>query len=222
MLEINKIYNIDCLEGLKQIEDKSIDLLLTDIPYGLKIGNMNFIKCRTGGVAERTDYSKHNVEWDNRTLNKEEVNELLRISKQQVIFGGNFIANHLPISRCWVVWDKKTEDKYTNDFSDCELIYTSFNKPSRMIRYLWNGMLQDNMKNKEKRVHPTQKPVAVVRTLLEWFSKENDLILDSFIGSGTTALACKQLKRNFIGFEINKEYCDITNKRLEQTNLTKW
>jgi site-specific DNA-methyltransferase (adenine-specific) len=218
---LNQVINCDCRERLRELEDKSIDLILTDSPYGIDIGSMNFVTSGPikVGAAYRNDYSDHDCSWDTATLNAEDIKEFMRVSKNQVIFGANQFSNLLPPSRCWVVWDKKTEDKYANDYADCELIWTSFNKPSRVIRYLWSGMLQEHMNSKEKRFHPTQKPEEVMRKLILMFSKEGDIILDPFIGSGTTAIACKALKRNYIGFEINPKYCKIANQRLSQKHL---
>ena len=218
-MEINKIYQMDFREFLKQFQDKEIDLLLIDPPYGIDIGSMNFTKSIVGGVAKRTDYRGHNKEWDKTTLSKEDIDELIRVSKNQIIFGANHFAHLLPASKCWVVWDKRTAEKYNNDFADCELIWTSFAKPARIIRWLWSGMLQGDMKNKEKRVHPTQKPLYVIKKLIEMFSKETDLIVDCFAGSGTTLLASKELKRNWIGCELQEEYVKITKERLSQESL---
>ncbi len=217
MIEQNKIYCTDALTFLKQIPDKQIDLMLIDPPYGINIGKMNYTRSIKGGVAKRTDYSTHNTDWDKETLNQETITEIMRVSKNQIIFGANHFAQLLPPSKCWVVWDKRTADKYNNDFADCELIWTSFNKPARIIRWLWSGMLQGDMKHKEKRVHPTQKPIFVLQRLIEMFSNENDLICDCFMGSGTTAVACKKLKRNFIGCEIQSEYVKIAEDRLNDS-----
>jgi site-specific DNA-methyltransferase (adenine-specific) len=147
---------------------------------------MNFVTSgaiKVGG-AYRNDYSNHPTKWDEKGLTEQYFKEIQRISKNQIIFGANHFANILPNSRCWLVWDKRTDKKYNNDFADCELIWTSFNKPSRMIRFLWSGMLQGDMKNKEKRIHPTQKPVIVMREIIEKFTNENDLVLDPFLGGG--------------------------------------
>lgn len=206
----------DCLELMKEIPDKSIDLVITDPPYGISIGKMNFTQSgaiKVGG-AYRNDYSHLNLKWDDNRLSYDILKELFRTSNNQIIFGGNYIADMLPPSKCWVVWDKRVDDKYSNDFADCELIWTSFNKPSKMIRFLWSGMLQNDMSHKEERVHPTQKPIDVIKIIINRFSKEGETILDPFLGSGTTLRACRETNRNGIGFEINPDYEPIIRKRL--------
>ena len=216
---LNKIICGDCLEVMKKLPDKCVDLVLTDPPYGIDIGKMNFTNSTTGGVCKRNDY-KGKADWDKTTPTKEYFDEIIRISREQIIFGGNYFTEYLPSSGCWLVWDKRTDDKYSNDFADLEMAWTSFKKPSRIIRYLWSGMLQGNMKDKEKREHPTQKPVPVIKQILNKFSDANDTILDPFLGSGTTAVAAAQLGRNFIGIEISKEYCDIAEQRLKNLQPT--
>ena len=217
-LPINQVLQGDCLEVMKTLPDNSVDLILTDPPYGIDIGKMNFTNSIIGGVAKRNNY-KGISDWDKFTPSKEYFDEMIRVSKKQVIFGGNYFADKLPPSGQWVVWDKRVEDKYSNDFADCELAWTSENKPSRIIRFLWSGMMQGDMKNKEVRFHPTQKPLFVIKKIIDMFSKENDIILDPFLGSGTTAVACQNIHRNFIGIEISEEYCKIARERLRQQTL---
>lgn len=137
-----------------------------------------------------------------------------RVSKNQIIFGGNYFAENLSNSSCWIVWDKDNAESF---FADCELAWTSFPTAIRKFKWKWMGMLQENMGNaKEFRHHPTQKPLALMEFCLQNYSKENDLILDCFLGSGTTAVACKKLNRRFIGIEISSDYCKIAEDRLKQ------
>ena len=221
MVELNKLYNDDCMKILKDIPDNFFDCAIIDPPYGIKINKMNFVKSgavKVGG-AYRNDYTDHPTDWDENGLGLEQFKEIQRISKNQIIFGANNFSKFLPNSRCWVVWDKRVEEKYNNDFSDCELIWTSFDKPARIIRWLWSGMLQGDMKNKEKRLHPTQKPLFVMKKLIEMFTKEGDKIIDCFMGTGTTCLACKQLKRDFVGVELEEKYFKIAQDRLKQEVL---
>ena len=168
MIELNKIHNMDCLEYMKTVPDNFYDLCLTDPPYGIKINKMNFVTSgavKVGG-AYRNDYSKHNTEWDNFTPSIEYFNEIKRISKQQIIFGGNYFTDFLEPTPSWLIWDKRTEDKYSNDFADCEMAWNSDKKPARIYRFLYSGMLQQDMKNKDKRYHPTQKPVELFKMIL--------------------------------------------------------
>jgi len=220
-MEINKIYNMDAFEFLKTLSDKSIDLLLIDPPYNLfKIGgNKPFgnAKTKIGGdnICKAKEYPF--IDWD-LELSKEQIQELFRVSKNQIIFGFEHLSDKLPKSRGIYCWDKMRGDGTT--FSDFELIWTSFDKKAEFIRFKWNGMLKDSWEvEKNIRYHPTQKPIEIIKVLIKNHSKEGDLVLDCFLGSGTTTHACKQLNRKFIGVEISKEYCDIAKKRLEQNTL---
>jgi len=205
-----ELLNMDCMEYLKGCEDNSFDLAIVDPPYGIgmsggKIGGDNF------GISK--DYKNFHGD-DLVSPDIEYFVELQRISKDQVIWGANhFIDKIGKSSPCWIVWDKDN----TGNFADCELAYTSFKTAVRKFQYRWNGMLQGDMKAKEYRYHPTQKPVGLIRELIS--CNEGKLVLDCFMGSGTTAVACKELSRDFIGFELDKEYCDIATKRLKQSSL---
>lgn len=211
-MELNKIYCGDCLEIMKTFPDKSIDLVLTDPPYGIgayKTGSMG------GGVlAKQSKFSP--TDWDNDIPKKEYFDEMFRISKNQIIFGGNYFVEYLKNSPCWIVWDKDNGD---NNFADCELAWTSFNTAVRKFKFRWQGMLQENMKEKEIKYHPTQKPVALIRWILQNYSKDTDIILDAYAGSGSTLVAAQNLHRNFIGIEISPEYCKIAEERLKQQTL---
>jgi DNA modification methylase len=217
MLELNRIYCGDCLDLMKEMPDKSVDLVLTDPPYGIgEAAGKN--KNRGGPVfgkkqnfVDAVDYG--NLEWDNAPPSEEYFNEMFRISKNQIIFGGNFFD--FPPSSCWIVWDKDNGD---NDFADCELAWTSFKSAVRKFTWRWNGLLQEDMAHKEKREHPTQKPLPLMEWCLQKYSESGDLILNPFLGSGTTAVACKKLGRNFIGIEKEPAYVGIALKRLEKVN----
>lgn len=153
---------------------------------------------------------------DSRIPSKEVFQEMIRISKNQIIFGGNYFTEHLPPSSCWIVWDKDNAESF---FADCELAWTSFNTAVRKIKWKWFGMLQEDMKNKEVRYHPTQKPVEVFRWILEKYSKPDEIIFDPFLGSGTSAIAAKMCNRKYIGVEISDEYCAIARQRVASTPL---
>lgn len=200
----------DCLKEMKKMPDKSVDLVLTDPPYGIGIASKGTVG--GGKLAKVTNYG--NQEWDNKIPNKDYFNEMFRISKNQIIFGGNYFVEYLYNSPCWIVWNKERSDA---NFADCELAWTSFKSPTKKVRFKWDGMLQGNMKEKEKRYHPTQKPVSIMAWILRKYSKENDLICDPFFGSCPVGIACKELNRRFIGIEINKEYYDIAQKRIANT-----
>lgn len=206
---INTIINDDCINILKKLPDKSIDLILTDPPYG--IGESLGKNKLRGGLAKAKDYG--NKDWDKEIPSKEIFTEMFRVSKNQIIFGGNYFVEYLKNSPCWIVWNKNNEK---TDFADCELAWTSFKTAVKKYDWTWNGMLQQNMKNKDIRIHPTQKPRGLFEKIILNYSKENDLILDCFSGSGTTAVACYNTNRRFICIEKDKEYYKKSIERLEE------
>ena len=214
MFELNKIYCMDCLEGMKQIPDKSIDLILTDPPYGI----LNGISTLGGPGTKNVKNKNYGVTlWDNKP-DKKVINEFFRLSNNIICFGGEHLSDILPQSKGWIVWDKIIPDGM--NFSQCELIWTSYKKPIKIIRHRWHGFLNDNkFIETEKRFHITQKPLELIYKLVKMYSDVGDLVVDPFMGSGTTAVACKQLGRDFIGFELCQEYVDIANKRLCQETL---
>ena len=200
------LYQGDCAVILPQLPD--FDLILTDPPYGINaaagIGKF--------GVAKFKDCTGDT--WDNTTPPQWLLGLVLTKGTNQIIFGGNYF--NLPPSSCWLVWDK---DNGKSDFADCELVWTSFSSAVRKIRYRWQGMLQENMKYKDYRQHPTQKPVAVMRWIIENYSSKDSTILDPFMGSGTTLVAAKQLGREAVGIEISEKYCEIARKKLAEAQV---
>lgn len=157
------------------------------------------------------------MNWDVK-ITKEQLKEIFRVSKNQIIFGAEHISHLLPQSRGWYCWDKLRPDGTT--FAECEMIWTSIDQPAKMIRFRWNGMIRENVDvEKEKRYHPTQKPIEVMRQLIKNHTEPGDLICDPFMGSGSTAVACNQLGRRFVGIEISDEYCQIARQRLSQESL---
>ena len=156
----------ECYDIIKNNNINNIDVVITDPPYGINI-------CKNGHVGgshccKVTNYNKQN--WDKK-LDKKYIDLMLSISKNQIIFGGNYYANWLPPSSNWIVWDK---DNGKTNFADCELAWTSFNLAVRKIKFKWQGMLQEDMKNKEKRYHPTQKPIFVMSWIIDsYIAKRN-------------------------------------------------
>lgn len=155
---MNIVYNMDCMEYMRTLPDKAFDLAVVDPPYGIGESGKNN-KSRTK-LAKAQDY-KPFAGLDKSPPNKECFLELARVSKNQIIFGANHFADKLPhpASSCWIVWDKENGG---NDFADCELAYTSFRTAVRIFRFRWQGMIQGDMKHKENRIHPTQKPVSLL------------------------------------------------------------
>ena len=139
--------------------------------------------------------------------------ELKRVSKNQIIWGGNFFLDNLGKASCIIVWDKGRRGM---DQADCEIAWTSLPGQSRVFNFKWNGMLQEDMKNKEHRIHPTQKPVQLYKWLLERFSKPGDVILDTHVGSASSLIACHKTKHKYVGFELSKTYFEMASKRIEQ------
>ena len=206
-----EIYCADCLDVMRDMPDKSVDAVITDPPYGEGIGNMGFINNRNGGVTLRNDYSGQGG-WDSNTV---DLRPFLNFDTV-CVWGGNYYANALPHSRGWLIWDKKDGGYFSNDFADCEIAWTNQDMPARLMRHIWHGMIQQDMKNKEKRVHPTQKPIPVMRWCIEMLTEKGDTILDPFMGSGTTGVAAVQTGRRFIGIEIDPDYYEIAKKRIKE------
>ena len=202
-------YNIDCMDGMKEFPDKYFDLAIVDPPYG--IGAYSNGTMGSGVLAKTSHYEP--TTWDKHPPRKGYFNRLFNITKNQIIFGANHFISEMPRdSSCWIVWDKLNGD---NKFADCELAWTSFDSAVRKFEYRWQGMLQGNMKNKEYRIHPTQKPVALYEWLLTHYAKPGDKILDTHVGSASSLIACHNLHFNYVGFEIDEEYYRMASERLE-------
>lgn len=209
-MEINKIYNEDCLETMKRMGDKSVDLILTDPPYGI-----NADKGVGGFGSSKTD-KHYEGDWDSKTPDKIYFDEMLRVAKKVIIFGGNFFTDKLSVNGHWIVWDKKGDIAFDNPFGDCELAYTNINKKSvKKYKVIQQGFISEE----KDRFHPTQKPVHLLKKIIEDYSEEGT-IFDPFAGGGSTLVACKQLKRDFIGVEISPEYVKIAQDRIKNTNDT--
>ena len=205
---IGKITCADCLDILKQLPDKCVDLVLTDPPYGIDYGGQ-LIK----GEEYKTQTNKHgwrnfgNCEWDKERPSAEIFREMLRVSKNQIIWGGNYFADLLPASQGWFVWNKMQRNF---SLADGELAWTSFDKALRIFDY------SRGQANQDEKIHPTQKPLKLIEWCLARGGVENDLVLDCFSGSGTTAVACHNLHRRFICIEKDPEYYRASCERLEQ------
>jgi site-specific DNA-methyltransferase (adenine-specific) len=202
------ITNEDNMALMSRYPDNYFDLAIVDPPYG--IGEDGGDKKRgTKGIKTPIYTKKY---WDTTTASKKYFKELKRISKNQIVWGANhFIENLMATnSSCWIVWDKDN----TGDFADCELAWTSFKTAVRKFEFRWNGMLQGDMKNKEIRIHPTQKPVALYKWLLDKYAKQGDKILDTHLGSGSIAIACHDYGFDLTACELDKEYFDKAMQRI--------
>ena len=205
------IYNMDNMELMKQIPDKYFDISLIDPPYGIgEDGSKNNTR---GNLAISKNYKAYAGN-DKTPPEQNFFNELFRISKNQIIFGANhFIDLINKKSSCWIVWDKDNGD---TDFADCELAWTSFSTAVRKIKYKWQGMLQNDMSNKETRIHPNQKPINLYSWILEKYAKEGMKIFDSHLGSGSNAIACHYAEMEFIGCELDEDYYNDSIKRIKE------
>jgi site-specific DNA-methyltransferase (adenine-specific) len=208
---ISETFNIDCIEGMKQYPDKYYDLAIVDPPYGI---NMDGGKIGGNNCGKAKDYTQKN--WDKEPPSIEYFKELMRVSKNQIIWGANHFISRMPFdSSCWIIWDKDN----SGNFADCEMAWTSFNTAVRKYKFRWNGMLQQNMKDKEIRIHPTQKPIALYEWIFTNYAKEGDLILDTHLGSQSSRIAAYKAKLDFIGFELDKEYFEQGNQRFEEFKI---
>lgn len=210
-MEDIKLIHGDSLQALKSYTDNHFDVAIVDPPYGIgESSNDNKSRSKLG---KSKDYGCKN--WDDNAPEKEYFIELKRVSKNQIIWGANHFIENIPSanSSCWIVWNKENGE---NDFADCELAYCSFKSAVRKIDLRWHGMLQHDMKNKEFRIHPTQKPVALYKWILDRYTSDGDLILDTHLGSGSIAIACHQMKRKLIAYEIDSEYYEKACKRFKE------
>ena len=187
----------DNMEGMKAFPDNHFDLAIVDPPYGIGMdGNNNW------------SGSKHELkEWDNESPNLEYFKELLRVSKNQIIWGANHFISRIPLdSKCWLIWDKKNDGF---SFADGEMAWTSFDTAVRFFRY-HRGQQTD------KRIHPTQKPVKLYEWLLMNYANEGDKILDTHLGSGSSRIAAYKLGFDFTAYEIDEDYYRDQEKRFHQ------
>lgn len=199
------LYHGDCLEILPTLP--KADAVITDPPYGIKYSH----GVGGGKLARSTKFDDHPIVGDDKPFDPLP----WVVFEKVVLFGANHYASRLPDSSFWLIWDKR-DGVCSNDQADAEMAWVKGKGNARIIRHLWNGMLKASEKGQE-RVHPTQKPVAV----MEWAIKTvnaSGLILDPFMGSGTTGVACVNLGRKFIGIEIEKKYFDIACERIENAS----
>lgn len=204
MLEFG-FYNMDCMQGMKEFPDKYFDLAIVDPPYGIKAdkGTNGF------GVA---NVRKYKSEWDTSAPNADYFNELFRVSKQQIIWGGQYMIRNLKPATKWLVWDKVGESNFQNPFSKCELAWCSFDGVvDKFVCYQMGFVSGD----KSERIHPTQKPVALYKWILKNYAKAGDKILDTHVGSASSLIACYDMGFEYVGFEIDPEYYKQATERLE-------
>ena len=204
----SEVFCEDCMVLMARYPDKYFDLAIVDPPYG--IGEDGLKNHSRGKCAKPTMYTPKN--WDRETITPEYFKQLQRISKNQIIWGANhFISKIGKDSPAWIVWNKLNGE---NDFADCELAWTSFDCATRMFTFRWAGMLQGDMKNKEERIHPTQKPVSLYKWLLKNYATPDMKILDTHAGSMSSVIACLDGDFNITAFEIDSEYFESGKERI--------
>ena len=195
---VSELYNMDCVEGMKHYPDNYFDLAICDPPYGININHS--IGRRKGEKA--SNYKP--AYWDNEPPPLEYFVELFRVSKNQIIWGANHFISRMPYdSSCWLMWDKKFSDKVT--FAQFEMAWTSFNSTCKKYDKFPTGS--------EVRMHPTQKPTGLYEWILSKYAENGMRILDTHVGSGSSRIACHYYGFDFVGFEIDKEYCESSEKR---------
>lgn len=200
--------NEDCMDLMKRYPSQYFDIAIVDPVYGELVARGGYMTGSGTGVARPRNYN-HEL-WKQEKTRKSYFDELFRVSKNQIIWGGNYFVEEInKNSSCWIVWNKDNTGRY----ADCELAWTSFKTATRMFTFRWNGMLQENMKNKEVRIHPTQKPVALYAWLLKNYAKEGDKILDTHLGSGSSRIACDKLGFDFTACELDASYFESQENR---------
>ena len=199
----------DCLEAMRAMPDNSYELAIVDPPYGIGAGSKKFINGTSKTVK---DYYKDN-DWDKERPSQEYFDELKRMSKNQIVWGGNYFADLLGAFRCFIFWDKTI---HGNSYADGELAWTSFDG---VARYYRKNIAQVTS---EGRIHPTQKPIRLYEWLLDNYAKEGDRILDTHLGSGSIAIACHNRGYSLDAYEIDEEYYNAATERLRvhQSQLT--
>jgi site-specific DNA-methyltransferase (adenine-specific) len=193
------------MEAMKQMPDNAFDLAIVDPPYGIDLANMNMGTGKSKKASKIENRKWKPKDWDKNTPTKEYFDELFRVSKNQIVWGGNYFK--LPPCYGYVIWDK--EIPIGLSFSDCEMAWHSFKKAARMFRY--SAYL-----DKKSKFHPTQKPVKLYDWLLRNYAKEGDKILDTHLGSGSIAIACHNLKFDLVGYELDYDYFNAATERLEK------
>lgn len=201
-MAISLAYNMDCMQAMRKMPDKCFDLAVVDPPYGIKI-NMN-----AGRRKGAKNPKRAKKDWDDRPPDQEYFDQLFRVSKNQLIWGGNYFP--LPLTRAWIIWDKHVPEEMS--FSGAELCWTSFADRKTLIADIqYHGAVGRS----ETTIHPTQKPIALYAWIYRRYAKPGDKILDTHLGSGSSRIAAYYAGLDFWGYEIDKEYFDLKEERFE-------
>lgn len=210
-MPISEVFNEDCMIGMARYPDKYFELAIVDPPYG--IGFSQFNRTNTDGAGNRYKANKYkNGDWDSSIPNEDYFNELKRISVNQIIWGGNYYFNILGNSRGLICWYK---EQAVDNFSNCEFAWNSIDCVAKVFHYRYYS----NMEGKSSattRIHPTQKPISLYKWLLHNYAKPGDKILDTHMGSQSSRIAAFNMGFDYWGWEIDREYFEVGNKRFKQ------
>jgi len=226
MVEISSFICGDCMDYLTQFPDKYFDIAGCDPPYGIgEHGGKKrskYVLQKNGAKTFVPDGNYEKRNWDNEPPDSSYFDELIRISKHQIIWGVNYFDYYFGSGR--IIWDKCNQG---SDFSDCEIAYCSLHDSVRLFQYMWNGMFQGksmteghiqqgNKKLNEKRIHPTQKPVNLYRWIVQKYIEKGWKVLDTHVGSASSLIAYEEYGVDYVGFEKDRYYYDLANKRLQE------
>ena len=205
-----KLMNCDCMDYMKSLPDNAFELAIVDPPYGIDVGKQRINSHRKTSKWKNPVKYEYKIFEDSEAPDSDYFAELMRVSANQIIWGANYFTDKLPPSKGWVVWDKKAEIK--EHLSMCELAYSSFDKKCNKFEFLWAGFKKAEQ---ESRIHPTQKPVKLYDWLLANYAKEGDRILDTHLGSGSSAIAAHYGGFEFVGMELDPDYYEAAVKRFQ-------
>lgn len=194
-MKLNKVYNMDCMEGMKSFPDNYFDLAIVDPPYGIDINS--------SGTHFKEKYDVK--DWDKITPDDEYFKELMRVSKNQIVWGGNYFLDRLGNCKCFIIWDKKIAEDMS--FAMCEMAWTSFKNGAKIYK---TTAMQQN------RIHPTQKPVQLYKWLLRNYAEKEFKILDTHVGSGSSIIAFEDFGCEYVGFELDENYFKAMSERVER------
>jgi site-specific DNA-methyltransferase (adenine-specific) len=205
-----RLFNQDCMTAMKEMPDKAYELAIVDPPYGIGLDYTQ----RFGDTNDPNRELKYTVkQWNESIPAATYFNELFRVSKHQIIWGCNFY-NKFIATPGRIIWDKQNDN--TDRWSHCDIASYSGQRKNTIFRFTWDGFRQGNQGGKEVRIHPTQKPVALYRYLLKNYAKPGDRILDTHLGSGSSAIAADIMGFDFTGYEIDADYFQAASERLER------
>jgi len=194
-LPFSEVYNEDCIEVMKRYEDNYFDIAIVDPPYGIDINS--------SGTHFKEKYEIK--DWDKATPNDEYFKELKRVSKNQIIWGGNYFLDRLGNCKCFIIWDKKIAEDMS--FAMCEMAWTSFKNGAKIYNKTATQL---------NRIHPTQKPIGLYDWLIDRYAEKGQIILDTHLGSGSSRISANKAGLSFVGCEIDKDYFNAQEKRYKE------